>query len=39
VLTETTNPMHMRDNLSAAFGRIPDETMRARMLDVAKALP
>lgn len=38
VLTETTNPVHMRDNLGAAFGRLPDETMRARMLDVAKAL-
>ena len=31
VLTETTNPEHMRDNLQAAFGPLPDTTMQARM--------
>lgn len=38
VLTETTNPMHMRENLSAAFGRLPDEAARMRMRKTAKAL-
>jgi diketogulonate reductase-like aldo/keto reductase len=38
VLTETTNPVHMRENLGAAFGRLPDANMRSRMLDVAKAM-
>ena len=31
VLTETTNPDHLRDNLQAAFGRLPDESMQTRM--------
>jgi diketogulonate reductase-like aldo/keto reductase len=31
VLTETTNPAHMAENLMAPLGRMPDEAMRARM--------
>jgi diketogulonate reductase-like aldo/keto reductase len=31
VLTETTNPEHMRDNLQAAYGRLPDAALQARM--------
>lgn len=31
VLTETTNPGHMQDNLQAAFGRLPDLATKARM--------
>lgn len=31
VLTETTNPRHMEDNIHAAFGRLPDEKQRQRM--------
>jgi diketogulonate reductase-like aldo/keto reductase len=31
VLTETTNPMHMEENIHAAFGRLPDEATRRRM--------
>lgn len=38
VLTETTNPMHMRENLGAASGRSPDEAMRKRMREIARAL-
>lgn len=28
----TSNPVHMLDNLGAAFGRLPDERMRVRMI-------
>ena len=31
VLTETTNPTHMLDNLQAAFGPMPDSEMKLRM--------
>lgn len=31
VLTETTNPDHMAENLQAALGPLPDAAMRARM--------
>lgn len=31
VLTETTKPQHLRDNIGAGFGRLPDEVARARM--------
>ncbi len=31
VLTETTNPAHLQENLAAAFGRLPDESERRRM--------
>jgi diketogulonate reductase-like aldo/keto reductase len=31
VLTETTNPQHMDENIRAAFGRFPDEPTRRRM--------
>ena len=31
VLTETTNPEHMEDNVGAGFGRLPDEATKRRM--------
>jgi diketogulonate reductase-like aldo/keto reductase len=31
VLTETTNPVHMAENATAALGRLPDAAARARM--------
>ncbi len=31
VLTETTNPRHMEENMLAAFGRWPDQATRRRM--------
>jgi diketogulonate reductase-like aldo/keto reductase len=31
VLTETSNPVHMAENASAAFGRMPDSAERNRM--------
>lgn len=33
VLTETANPKHAIDNLGAGIGRLPDATMRRRMLE------
>ena len=33
VLTETTNPLHMQDNLRAGLGRLPDAATRRQMLD------
>lgn len=38
VLTETTNPDHMEENLQAALGRLPDESERARMRELARNL-
>lgn len=38
VLTETTNPEHMAENIRAGFGRLPDASERQRMRDVAAAL-
>jgi len=31
VLTETTNPKHVLDNLGAGYGKLPDEATRERM--------
>ena len=31
VLTETTNPVHMLENIRSAFGRMPDQMQRRRM--------
>ena len=31
VLTETTNPAHMEENIQAGFGRLPDEATKRRM--------
>jgi diketogulonate reductase-like aldo/keto reductase len=33
VLTETTNPAHMQENMLAGTGRLPDEATRRRMRD------
>jgi len=33
VLTETANPRHALDNIGAGFGRMPDETMRHRIVE------
>ena len=38
VLTETSNPAHMVENASAAFGRMPDAADRNRMKSVIDAL-
>ena len=38
VLTETANPKHALDNMSAGFGRLPDEKTRQRMVQYLKNL-
>lgn len=38
VLTETTDPAHMAENIQAGFGRLPDERERQRMREVAATL-
>ncbi|HEY5623966.1 MAG TPA: aldo/keto reductase [Gammaproteobacteria bacterium] len=38
VLTETTNPQHMLENIESAFGRMPGESERRRMRELALAL-
>lgn len=38
VLTETTNPEHMEENIQAAFGRLPDESTKLRMREVAQGI-
>jgi diketogulonate reductase-like aldo/keto reductase len=38
VLTETTNPLHMEENISAAFGRLPDESAKRRMRELIAQL-
>jgi diketogulonate reductase-like aldo/keto reductase len=38
VLTETTKSKHMAENARAAFGRMPDESHRARMRDVISSV-
>ena len=38
VLTETTNPAHMQDNIEAAFNRLPDDSMKQRMRQFAQGL-
>ena len=37
VLTETTNPAHMRENIEAGFGRLPDAATRSRMQKLLEA--
>jgi diketogulonate reductase-like aldo/keto reductase len=37
VLTETTNPEHMEENIQAAFGRLPDDTTRGRMRELLRS--
>lgn len=37
-LTETTNSKHMQDNIHAAFGRFPDDSMKRRMRKFAQSL-
>ncbi len=36
VLTETTNPKHMEENIGAAFGRLPDAATTRRMRKLAQ---
>ena len=38
VLTETSNPRHAVDNLGAGYGRLPDQAMRDKMLNVMRQL-
>jgi diketogulonate reductase-like aldo/keto reductase len=38
VLTETSNPMHMRENAQTAGTRLPDEAARQRMRDFIDAI-
>lgn len=38
VLTETANPKHAVDNLSAGLGRLPDEAMRKKMREYFAAI-
>lgn len=38
VLTETTRPEHLLDNLAAAFGRSPDSQTRTRMQELIHSL-
>jgi diketogulonate reductase-like aldo/keto reductase len=38
VLTETTNPEHMEENIGAAFGRFPDAAQLERMRTLARTL-
>ncbi len=38
VLTETSNPKHMAENARAAFGRMPNDSLRARMRSVISSV-
>ena len=38
VLTETTKPVHMKDNLHAGFGQLPDHATKLRMREYAQTL-
>jgi len=38
VLTETANPRHALDNIGAGFGRMPDQAMRQRIVDLLRNL-
>jgi diketogulonate reductase-like aldo/keto reductase len=38
VLTETTNPAHIEENVAAGVGRLPDEQARRRMRELAATL-
>lgn len=35
----TSRPEHMADNMGAATGRLPDEAMRKRMIELVESLP
>jgi diketogulonate reductase-like aldo/keto reductase len=37
VLTETTNPTHMDENIRAGFGRLPNEMERRRMVELVRS--
>jgi diketogulonate reductase-like aldo/keto reductase len=37
VLTETTNPRHMVENIEAGLGRLPDEATRRRMRELLRS--
>ncbi len=37
VLTETTNPEHMEENIQAGFGRLPDEATKRRMRELIRS--
>lgn len=38
IITETTDPDHARDNLGAAYGRLPEEDHRKRMAALIRSL-
>jgi hypothetical protein len=38
LLTETSDPAHMEENMGAGLGRLPDEAARRRMREVAATL-
>ncbi len=38
VIPGTSKPRHLRDNLSAGYGRLPDAGLRRRMVEVVEAL-
>ena len=38
ILTETTNPQHMEENIQAAFGLLPDEATKRRMRELVRAI-
>ena len=37
VLTETANPLHLRDNLGGGIGRLPDAATRVRMRELIRS--
>jgi diketogulonate reductase-like aldo/keto reductase len=37
VLTETANPDHLVDNMAAGMGRLPDQSMRQKMLELVQS--
>jgi len=37
VFTETTNPLHMEENMNSAFGRLPDESTKRRMRELVQS--
>ena len=38
VLTETTNPEHMEENIQAALGRLPDQATKRRMRELVQVI-
>ena len=38
VIPATSKPRHMRDNLAAGFGELPDSATRGRMVEFIEAL-